>query len=114
MQNNMNEKKRNLAQSLFNTKQLYNNVFSLLEEQKTKLVNKITDRQDDIQRTVSNNRQVIGASLLGLGLSSLLVSAFLPNKELKDHPQCGVMKDGQVSVVIQILPSSVSTTALLG
>ena len=102
MQNNLDKKKRDLVKSLLDTKQLYNNVINLLEEEKTKLMKKLTNRQDDIKRTVANNRQVIGASLLGLGLSSLLVSTLLPRRELEDHPQCGVITDGKVSATSEV------------
>ena len=118
MQNNplsaLYKEKTDLVQNLFHTKQLYRTVFPLLEQEKDKLTRRITNRQDDVTRTVVSYQQLIVASLLGFALSFLLVAALLPKKELKDHPQCGVIKDGQVSVVIQILPSSVSTPALLG
>ena len=78
---------------------MMNTLVPVLEDEERKLAKKMTGRQDDTGRPRSLKVQhVIGAQLLGLGLSSLLVSALLPRKELQDHPQCGTIKDGKVRV----------------
>ena len=98
----LNEKKEDLVQTLFQIKQLYNNVFPMLNEERRKLAQKISDRQDNLQTTVLNNQEVIRAFLFGLVLSSLLlVAVLLLSNELKDHPQCGVITDGKVSDAIK-------------
>ena len=80
----------------------HHNLFSVLKEEKKKLSQKITGKQDEGPRPGLINQHVIGAGLLGLGVSLFLASAFLflTRNELQDHPQCGIVTDGKVSDTI--------------
>ena len=69
------------------------------------LVTQEKDRQDPDIRNKPNNTSllqrtplVLGAALLGLGLSSLLLETTGPARpKLDNHPLCGITTGGQVS-----------------
>ena len=76
---------------------LLNNVNFLHEQEKSRLDQIIAGRQEDRPRPVVHALLVIGAALLGLGVSSLLQTPAKPRQELQNHPRCGITTGGAVS-----------------
>ena len=76
---------------------IYKHFYSLFHQEKEKLDRIISQRQDDPRAPAFQTPLAVGAALLGLGVSSLLLGASAPREKLEDHPMCGITTGGQVS-----------------
>ena len=82
---------------------IYRHFYSLFKQEKAKLDQIISGRQDDPPAPVLQTPLVVGAALLGLGVSSLLLAEPQQRQKLEDHPMCGITTGGQVGVGGDIL-----------
>ena len=76
---------------------IYKHFYSLFNQEKKKLDRIISPRQDAPPASAFQTPLAVGAALLGLGVSSLLLGASAPRENLEDHPMCGITTGGQVS-----------------
>jgi len=91
---------------------IYRHLYSLFNQEKAKLDQGFTKRQDDSPGLVLQIPIVVGAALLGLGVSSFLLGLQQPRQKLEDHPMCGITTGGQAECYFDCqIFSSASTSS---
>ena len=85
---------------------IYKQFYSLFKQEKSKLDQRIiTGRQDVPPAPALQTPVVVAATLLGLGVSNLLLGTQQTRQKLENHPMCGITTGGQVGVLGDLLLS---------
>jgi hypothetical protein len=82
---------------------IYRHFYTLFNQEKAKLEQRIAARQDDSPAPALQTPLVVAAALLGLGVSSLLIGSSEPREKMEDHPMCGIPTGGQVSLQLYLV-----------
>ena len=73
-----------------------NNFFSFFKEEKKRLDEILSGRQDAPSPPSLQVPLTVVGALLGLGVSTLFLQSATPAQRLQDHPMCGITTGGQV------------------